>query len=563
MKKLLFFLLPLAALALSCKEVPPEPVQPVEQPEKPVPVEEVKLQIVVADEAFRSLKAGESLQVGYEVKTPQGVTYTLMSFQPEGWDVVLSTPSGNKGTLTVSLPADAGTGRIMLVANGSDGSCFVKVLGVGVGSTGTVHAYEAVDASGGSLELPSGSGTIRITASGGDWINVNGLRLVLSENTTYESREALVRFTVDKQDCELTVVQAQKDAIVLTADALEALPEGEILQFVVRANVEVEARCDADWLSLAAATKGMEDKPFNITVSPNETEETRSAVVSFTSGDLLQEVTLTQAPLPPLVSGDFLLLTDASILEPGDQLLVVNPKGTMAMGAQNGTYRTPVSITPEYDIIRNPGRGVAVITLGGTPGAWEFGVTDGYLSAQSEAKSQLLTVETLSDYARWTIEVADDGTAVVKSLEGSRNRLCYNMRDMRFCCYLASSSNIVDVVLYHKPAVGKSITDNEDPGIYLGGRNKRIYERGTDQQVRSWTGGRLSYVLVNPDSREQLAVEGYGEGFSQGESVKIRVLWKSGWDVLLDKEYVFVLQKEENGKVWLGNEAGQGVIIKK
>ena len=203
MKKLLFFLLPLAALTLSCKEVPPEPVQPVEQPEKPVPVEEVKLQIVVADEAFRSLKAGESLQVGYEVKTPQGVTYTLMSFQPEGWDVVLSTPSGNKGTLTVSLPAGAGTGRIMLVANGSDGSCFVKVLGVGVGSTGTVQAYEAVDASGGSLELPSGSGTIRITASGGDWINVNGLRLVLSENTTYESREALVRFTVDKQDCEL------------------------------------------------------------------------------------------------------------------------------------------------------------------------------------------------------------------------------------------------------------------------------------------------------------------------------------------------------------------------
>lgn len=563
MKKLLFFLLPLAALTLSCKEVPPEPVQPVEQPEKPVPVEEVKLQIVVADEAFRSLKAGESLQVGYEVKTPQGVTYTLMSFQPEGWDVVLSTPSGNKGTLTVSLPAGAGTGRIMLVANGSDGSCFVKVLGVGVGSTGTVQAYEAVDASGGSLELPSGSGAVRITASGGDWINVNGLRLVLSENTTYESREALVRFTVDKQDCELTVVQAQKDAIVLTADALEALPEGEILQFVVRANVEVEARCDADWLSLAAATKGMEDKPFNITVSPNETEETRSAVISFTSGDLLQEVTLTQAPLPPLVSGDFLLLTDASILEPGDQLLVVNPKGTMAMGAQNGTYRTPVSITPEYDIIRNPGRGVAVITLGGTPGAWEFGVTDGYLSAQSEAKSQLLTVETLSDYARWTIEVADDGTAVIKSLEGSRNRLCYNMRDMRFCCYLSSSSNIVDVALYHKPAVGKSITDNEDPGIYLGGRNKRIYQRGTDQQVRSWTGDRLSYVLVNPDSREQLAVEGYGEGFSQGESVKIRVLWKSGWDVLLDKEYVFVLQKEENGKVWLGNEAGQGVIIKK
>ena len=528
--------------------------------EKPVAV---KLQILLADDAFQSLRPGETLQVAYEVKTPQNVTYTLSSYHPEGWTVTLSAPSGNKGTISVSLPAGATVGRMMLAANGSDGSCFVKVIGVGVGNAGTVEAYEAVDASGGSLELPSGASSIRITTSADGWVSLNGNRLVLAENSTYDSRKAQVSFTVDKRNCELSLVQAQKDAIVLTADELEALPEGEILQFVVRANVEVEVRCNADWLSLAAATKGMEDKPFNITVSPNETEETRSAVISFTSGDLLQELTLTQAPLPPPVSGDFLLLTDASILEPGDQLIVVNPKGTMAMSAQNGTYRSPVAISPEYDIIRNPGRGVAVITLGGTSGAWEFGVTGGYLSAPSEAKSQLLTVETPSDYARWTIEVADDGTAVIKSLEGSRNQLCYNMRDMRFCCYLSSTANVVEVTLYHKPARPKSVTDNADPGIYLGGRNHRIYQPGTDQQVRSCQEGRLHYALVNPAGREQISIEGYREGLSPGESVKVHVLWKKGWNVLLSMEFDFVLEKEENGKVWLGNEVGQGVIIKK
>lgn len=549
-------------MILSCEEEKngEEPVVIPEIPEVPV---EVKLQIVVADEAFQTLKPGETLQVGYEVKTPQNVTYTLTSFHPEGWTVTLSAPSEDKGTLTVSIPAGASAGRMMLVANGSDGSCFAKVLGVGVGSTGTVEAFEAVDATGGSLELPSGAGTIRITAAGGDWVNIQGFKLVLTENTTYESREALVQFTVDQKDCELTIVQAQKDAIVLTASALEAAAAGETLEFIVRANVEVRAQCDADWLTVDSATKGMEDKPFSITVLPNDTEEIRSAVISFTSGDLVQEVTLSQAPMPSVHTGDFLLLTDASILEAGDQLLIVNEKGTMAMGPQTRTYRSPVSVSPEYDIIKNPGSNVEVVTLGGEPGAWELGVAGGYLSAQSEAKSQLLTVDTLSDFARWTIEVSDDGTALIKSLDGSRNWLCYNTRDMRFCCYLATTSHVVTVTLYHKPAKAKSITDWEAPGVYLGGRNTRAYAPGTDQQIRSYLEDRLTYVLANPATREQLSVQGYREGLSPGESVKIDVLWKDGWNVLLSKEYEFVLQKEENGKVWLGDESGRGVIIKK
>ena len=239
-------------MLLSCKEKErgrDEPVKP----------EEVKLQILVADDAFSTLKPGESLQVAYEVKTPADVAYTLSSFQPEGWTVSISTPVGNKGKIGVSLPSDASAGRIMLVADGSNGSCFVKVLGAGTGNDGTVEAYEAVDASGGSLELPSGAGTVHVSSSG-DWLSVKGKQLLLSPNTAYDSREALVSFTVDKRECELTLVQAQKDAIVLTANALQAAAAGEILEFVVRANVDVQARCSDTWVKVTPSTKGLEDK---------------------------------------------------------------------------------------------------------------------------------------------------------------------------------------------------------------------------------------------------------------------------------------------------------------
>ena len=141
--------------------------------------------------------------------------------------------------------------------------------------------------------------------------------------------------------------------------------------------------------------------------------------------------------------------------------------------------------------------------------------------------------------------------------------LCYNTRDMRFCCYLSTSSHVVELTLYHKPAKAKSITDREEPGIYLGGRNTRSYLPGEDQLVRSYLGDQLRYALVNPLKREQISVEGYREGILPGEVVEINILWKEGWNVLLAKEYGFVLKKEENGKVWLGDEEGRGVIIKK
>lgn len=549
-------LLAFAAMLLSCKEKErgrDEPVKP----------EEVKLQILVADDAFSTLRPGESLQVAYEVKTPADVAYTLSSFQPEGWTVSISTPVGNKGKIGVSLPADASAGRIMLVADGSNGSCFVKVLGAGTGNDGTVEAYEAVDASGGSLELPSGAGTVHVSSSG-DWLSVKGKQLLLSPNTAYDSREALVSFTVDKRECELTLVQAQKDAIVLTANALQAAAAGEILEFVVRANVDVQARCSDTWVKVTPSTKGLEDKPFRIELSPNDSDEIRSTVISFSSGGALkQELSLSQPPLPSVHTGDFHLLTDASILEAGDLLLIVNGAGTMAMGPQTDYYRSPVAVEPEMDVISHPGKNVAVLTLAGEAGAWRLGVTGGYLSAQSEAKNQLLTVADPTAYALWTIEVDQTGTAVVKAREGSRNRLCYNTRDVRFNCYRSTSDNVTDVTLYHKPVNARSITDREDPGVYLGGRNVRIYTPGTDQQLRSYLGKRLEYVLLNPDRSEQIVVSGYREGMKEGDAATVYILWKLGWHEVLSREYAWTVRKEENGKVWLSDADGCGVIIRK
>ena len=345
---------------------------------------------------------------------------------------------------------------------------------------------------------------------------------------------------------------------------MQAAAAGETLEFVVRANVDVQAQCSDTWVKLLPVTKGLEDRLFRIEVSPNDTEEIRSAVISFSSGGALkQDLTLTQVPMPSVHAGDFQLLTDASILEAGDLLLIVNGAGTMAMGPQTDYYRSPVAVEPVGDVISHPAKNVAVLTLAGEAGAWRLGVTGGYLSAQSEAKNQLLTVADPTAYALWTIEVDQTGTAVVKAREGSRNRLCYNTRDVRFNCYRSTSDNVTDVTLYHKPVNARSITDREDPGVYLGGRNVRIYTPGTDQQLRSYLGKRLEYVLLNPDRSEQIVVSGYREGMKEGDAATVHILWKQGWQEVLSREYAWTVRKEENGKVWLSDADGCGVIIRK
>ena len=92
-----------------------------------------KLRLVLDASAFSSVKAGESKSVSYEVVAPKGVSYSLDASAPDGWGVQITEPKNNKGTVTISVPAGRKTdGKVMFVLTGSEGSCYVQVVRVGV-----------------------------------------------------------------------------------------------------------------------------------------------------------------------------------------------------------------------------------------------------------------------------------------------------------------------------------------------------------------------------------------------------------------------------------------------
>lgn len=531
----------------------------------------VKLQILVDAAAFASVKAGQTQSTEYEVKVPAGVTYTLDSYEPENWKVTISEPKDNKGILSISVPATGKSAKVLLIAGGSDGSSYAKVLHVGVEESDPeetqVVLQEMVDASAGSIDLPAGAAEVVFSV---DWLTLSGGKLLVAANDTYDSRLGVVSFKVGEKSYTLAVMQAQKDAIVLTDNTIAVGADGETVPFVVKANVAVEAVSDVDWITVTPATKGLEDKPYTVTVAVNESTEAREGKITFSNGELRQVVTVSQEGaeviVPPMpVTGDYVLLTDASELQEGDELIVVNQAKNYAMGAQNGTYRSRAAVTVTNDTISDPGDGVAIVTLEGAEGAWNLKVPDGYLAAQSSAKNQLLTIASVTDYATWTISITDAGLATVKAVAGARNQLLYNSQsgNERFSCYAGISTNAKEVLIFRKASTpAEPVTQYNELGLYLG-KQQRLYTAGTDQYVRSYNGNALQFVLLEPAAKEQVKLSGFTTDLKTGDAVTVAVNWKKGKTQVLDKQYSMTVLKEENGKLWVGDAKGRGFIIRK
>lgn len=528
----------------------------------------VKLQILVDDAAFQNMTAGQTQSAPYEVKAPAGVTYTLDSYEPENWKVTLSEPKDNKGIVTISVPAAGKSAKVLLIANGSDGSSYAKVLHIeveGGGEEGPVVLQEMVDATAGSIDLPAGATDVAFTAT---WITLSGNQFLIATNDTYDARIATVSFKVGEKSYVLTVMQAQKDAIVLTENALQVSAAGEEIPFVIQANVTVEAVVDVDWITVTPTTKGLEDKPFTVKVAANEATVPREGTITFSLGELQQVVTVTQegtGPVLPPVADVFELLTDASELQAGDQLLLVNQAKDYAMGAQSGNFRSRVSITIVDDTVSDPGEGVVVITLEGEEGAWNLKVSDGYLAAQSSAKNYLVTVDSVTDYATWSIALDGQGLATLTAANGGRNTLLYNSQsgNERFSCYANTGTTTKEVLIFHKAGTPATpVTQYDALGLYLG-KQERVYQAGIDQYVRSYDGSALQFVLLEPQGKEQVKLSGFTTALQPGDAVTVSVEWKKDKTQVLEKAYPMTVLKDQDGKLWIGDAKGRGVIIRK
>ena len=263
----------------------------------------------------------------------------------------------------------------------------------------------------------------------------------------------------------------------------------------------------------------------------------------------------------------FVLVTDASELQVGDEVLVVSKDGTYALGAQQSSYRKEVSVNATGGVIADPGEAtVLTLELGSAIGTWSFRTGNAYLASTSSGNN-LTEVASKNANASWKVTVSSSA-ALIQAQAGGSKLLKHNPSAHRFSCYKNSSTNVENVVLYRKGSVPTSVED--DPltaydayGSYLTGV-ERTYEPGVDQLLRSYPDGKLKFAILRAADKEQLVVSGFDPSLAKGDAVTVTVAWRKGLNFLLkEKSFDLKVVKEDGPKVWLGDGSGQGLILKK
>ena len=162
--------------------------------------------------------------------------------------------------------------------------------------------------------------------------------------------------------------------------------------------------------------------------------------------------------------GDFVLVTDATQLNTGDEVIIVN-SGTAgdtdakAMSTtQNSNNRgvTTVAVSATQKVTATDD--TQIFTLEGDATGWYFktvnGETQGYIYAASNSSNHLKTEATADNNAKATISVTSEGVAtIVFQGTNSRNHLRYNSSNNPpiYSCY-ASTSTQAKPYLYKRSA---------------------------------------------------------------------------------------------------------------
>lgn len=114
------------------------------------------------------------------------------------------------------------------------------------------------------------------------------LKYVIAPNEGYDSRSAEIIFYDLNSDLKdtLKVIQAQKDAIVISEKNISVDKEGGTIEVKLSTNIdfEVEIPSDATWIS-QTKSRALVEKSFYLKISENTSDESRSAKITITNKD--------------------------------------------------------------------------------------------------------------------------------------------------------------------------------------------------------------------------------------------------------------------------------------
>lgn len=168
--------------------------------------------------------------------------------------------------------------------------------------------------------------------------------------------------------------------------------------------------------------KGVYEKDINLT----------GKNLSFTAGKV-SKFTVKDFKVKTLVTESWNLVTDASTLKVGDELVIAsNEKGVVA-GNISKDYLSEVISTFSEDMstIAELGQGAVVFTLGGEADAWTLSNSEGKLLRCTGVKK----VAWANGTTTWKISIDTSNDATIKSTNTANAKLLYNANNPRFTTY--------------------------------------------------------------------------------------------------------------------------------
>lgn len=168
--------------------------------------------------------------------------------------------------------------------------------------------------------------------------------------------------------------------------------------------------------------KGVYEKDIDLT----------DKTLSFTAGKV-SKFTVKDFKVKALVTESWNLVTDASTLKVGDELVIAsNEKGVVA-GNITKDYLSGVisAFSEDMSTIAELGQGAVVFTLGGEADAWTLSNSEGKLLGCTAVKK----VAWADGTTTWKISIGTNSDATIQSTYTSYGRFLYNVQSTRFTTY--------------------------------------------------------------------------------------------------------------------------------
>lgn len=165
-------------------------------------------------------------------------------------------------------------------------------------------------------------------------------------------------------------------------------------------------------------------------------------------------------------SNYFTRVTDISTLSEGDNIILVHPDDSKAMGAQSGNNCPAVGVVINGDVIESIGADVQKIILqSSTDNNWYLYAGGKYLYAASSSSNYLKLEETPDDNAKATISMSGEETIIRFQGTNTHNYIKYNTTYKLFSCYVSGQKNVT--IYKEVPKVDVPITSAGWATAYL------------------------------------------------------------------------------------------------